>query len=133
MQYRKKPEETTTLTTETMTVKGKGKSEGIVDNLMTEAALQKLTNNYLRIRGLLYFHDEKGSGRGKRHRSGWPDCMVYRATKLYHGLAIELKTKDGVVSEEQKALMLRLRQEGWFVCVCRNFPDVKAMIDVYLE
>jgi hypothetical protein len=130
---REKSDSVTETTTVNMTASGKGANEDTMDSRMSEAEIQQLANEYLTARGLLFFHDEKGRGMGKRHRKGWPDLMVYRANRSYHGLAIELKKSDGTTSKEQDEKMHRLHIEGWFVCVCHSFIQAKNIIDEYLK
>lgn len=66
-------------------------------------------------------------------KSGIPDIFLpcYRGT--YIGLWIEMKSKNGMVSENQKTWISRLTQEGYKVKVCYGFDDAKEAILEYLS
>lgn len=94
---------------------------------MTEATLQKQCNEYLRKRGILYFHPEKGrSNMQTTHRAGWPDMMIFRDSKA---LFVELKSETGKLRPEQVQKMGELVREGFECKVCRKFQEFKNILE----
>lgn len=72
-------------------------------------------------------------------RAGVPDWWLpyYRAVpdprrSVTLGLAIEFKTKRGVVSKDQSRYMEMLRHAGWAVVVARSVEQAKDAVDTYL-
>lgn len=66
--------------------------------------------------------------------SGVPDLFIPMARKGYHGLFVEMKNgKKGRVSEEQMAMMIRLRKEGYQCAVCRSLEEFIKIIKDYFE
>jgi len=91
---------------------------------MSEAKLQTLCNKYLKDEGYDYFHDERGSGRGKRHRAGLPDLIIWNWPMCF----VELKTETGKVSLSQKMFMGKMLKHGHMVYVCNSFELFKQII-----
>ena len=50
----------------------------------------------------------------------------------HHGLFLELKRKDGVLSPEQEVFHEILRKQGYKVVVCRSLNDCINQITTYL-
>jgi hypothetical protein len=96
-----------------------------------------------RIPGLnMIYHIPNGGSRNKAEaanlkkqgvRPGVPDLCLPIASRGYHGLYIEMKTKDGVTSKDQKDWIMSLREQGYAAKVCRGFEDAKEFICKYLE
>ena len=63
---------------------------------------------------------------------GFPDLFIYEPKKEWHGLAIEMKTAKGVVSQSQKEWRKNLDQRNYMAFVCRSFDEAKIVIDEYL-
>lgn len=71
--------------------------------------------------------------------AGWPDIMIYKGFRRYSdiideelhicGLAMELKAKRGVLSEQQLERIRSLRECGWDVCVPRSVEEAVASIN----
>lgn len=90
----------------------------------------------------LMFHAPNG---GSRHpaeaakfkamlvRKGVPDLMLPVARGRRIGLAIELKSEKGRISEEQSEFMARLEQAGWLCCVCRAPEEAIGRIAGYVS
>lgn len=91
---------------------------------------------WLDFRGVLFCHVGNGEARSpaagaklKRMgvKSGVPDLLIFTPPKdpdaHWRGVAIELKTKSGTVSGNQKAWLRRLEDSGWLVRVCRGSQD----------
>ena len=66
--------------------------------------------------------------------AGVPDLCVPMARGGFHGLYIELKNgKKGVVSERQRTIMDKLRDEGYKCVVCRSFDEFAQEINDYMK
>lgn len=65
-------------------------------------------------------------------RKGVPDVNGDVARGGYHGLRIEMKTDDGVLSADQKRWHKRLRAAGYRVEVCRTWEAARDVILGYL-
>ena len=63
---------------------------------------------------------------------GFPDLMILESSKDYKGLFIELKTKKGVASKEQKWWKEELTKRGYRSEICKGFDSEKQVIDEYL-
>lgn len=90
---------------------------------MTEADLLRAILAYLRYRGVLHARTNAGRAGGVRLAPrGWCDI-----TGCYKGrfLAVELKSDDGELSEEQVAFLLRVRDEGGIAVAARSVEDVR--------
>lgn len=67
-------------------------------------------------------------------RSGIPDLFLAVPRGNFHGLFIEMKKpKGGVVSDNQKACMEMLSNNGYCVTVCHGFIEAKTAITAYLD
>ena len=66
-------------------------------------------------------------------RAGFPDLVLLCARGDWHGLAIELKTQKGHTSPMQDVWLENLRNEGYFVAVCRGAAEAIEAIERYLE
>ena len=65
--------------------------------------------------------------------SGVPDLHIPMAKKGFNGLYIELKNgKFGKVSDNQKTIMEKLKNEGHKCEVCRSFDEFKNIVDNYM-
>ena len=75
-------------------------------------------------------------------RRGVPDLQLAIPRSVYTspttrslvdcGLFIELKTKDGRVTPEQKKMHKRLIAQGYKVIVCRSLDDFMIQIQAYI-
>ena len=66
-------------------------------------------------------------------RKGVPDIVVAAVRRGYPGLYIEMKMKDGVVSEHQKWWHAHLKSEGYRCVICRSWEDAWGEILWYLN
>ena len=66
-------------------------------------------------------------------RSGVPDICLPVAMHGYHGLYIELKVEGRKPSENQKGWIKALREEGYCVEVCNEWPAAQVVIMNYLK
>lgn len=87
-----------------------------------EKNIQKACNAYLRARNIPFIHLSVKA----REAKGWPDLTFFVNGNAY---AVELKTKTGRLSDEQKKELLRLQLNGVFCYVCRSFDEFIAAIN----
>lgn len=67
-------------------------------------------------------------------RSGIPDLFLAVPRGNFHGLFVEMKKpRGGVVSDNQKACMEMLSNNGYCVTVCHGFIEAKTAITAYLD
>lgn len=75
--------------------------------------------------------------RMKANRSGLnkgtPDLSLPCARRGYHGLYIEMKTDDGILSSDQKIWRDFLKREKYFWYVCRNSDAAIRLLIWYLS
>lgn len=64
--------------------------------------------------------------------AGVSDLLLLYPAKHFHGLAIEMKTKNGVQRESQKTWQSAVENAGYKYIICRSFDDFKTQIDSYL-
>ena len=67
------------------------------------------------------------------YNKGTPDIEIFEPRGKYHGLFIELKTPDGVVSPDQRRWETALVWRGYMVAVCRSINDAQETIETYLN
>lgn len=68
------------------------------------------------------------------YKAGFPDLFFYEPRGGYHGLAIELKRKDGgQTSPLQKEWLNNLSARGYYATVAKGFDEAKKVIDWYLS
>jgi hypothetical protein len=108
----------------------------------SEAGLQRAVAQYLDALGLLWCHPPMGGYRTlavgaelKRQgaKAGVPDVLIFARSPRrpdVRGVALELKTPTGRVSEVQREWHAALAREGWIVRVVRSASDV---LDVLRE
>jgi len=104
-----------------------------LEDYATEAQLQALIVNYLRMHGwrvLVTDAGEAARSSRTRHRRGLvspgtPDLTILRDGM---GAMIEVKTKRGRVSKTQAAEHERLRELGVPVCVAKSLEDVELFL-----
>ena len=65
--------------------------------------------------------------------AGMPDLCVMEPCGGFHGLFIEMKTKTGRQSNEQKALQLTLNAKGYLCVVARSADEGFETITRYLN
>ena len=110
----------------------------------TEHEIQVNCVNYFRLRypkGLIYAIPNGGQRnvivaaklKSEGVLSGVPDLHIPMAKKGFNGLYIELKNgKAGKVSDNQKTIIEKLKNEGYQCEVCRSFDEFKTIIDNYM-
>ena len=86
-----------------------------------EAPLQKLCEQELSRRGIVYLHLSFRA----REKIGWPDLTFVIAGRPY---AVELKTATGKLSDAQAWMLLQMGENGWDCRVCRSFEQFIEII-----
>jgi len=72
--------------------------------------------------------------KGEGVRAGFPDLVLFHAAKGFHGLAIEMKRKDGgTVSPAQKEWITALNEEGYKAVVCHGAEEAIETLRGYLK
>lgn len=64
---------------------------------------------------------------------GAADLQLIFPNGNYHGLFIEMKTKDGVQRESQKAFQHDVEWAGFKYAICRSLDDFMSLISSYLN
>ena len=118
---------------------------------MTEAQLQNLVADYLRVAlpdGSIFHHspnegNHKIQYRVKQKRMGvrpgWPDLELFvsktwwRPEVRWSPIFIEIKTKTGRLSANQKEVHRELRQAGCHVVTVKSVEEVETFINTLLE
>ena len=66
-------------------------------------------------------------------KSGVPDLMLPIPLNGFHGLFIEMKTKTGRASPQQKKWIHALNELGYKAVVARGWEEARDIITEYLE
>lgn len=95
--------------------------------------------------GVIIHHSANGSYKSKAaagkfkamgQTAGCPDLLIFKrkfSCGVWCGLAIELKSENGLIRESQTAFMKQLSAEGWWTEVCNSFDQAKSVIDKYMN
>lgn len=66
--------------------------------------------------------------------AGMPDLCIPVARHDYHSLYIEMKNgKLGTVSDKQKTVINRLKEQGHCCIVCRSLDDFMKVVNAYFR
>lgn len=65
-------------------------------------------------------------------KPGVPDLCLPVARGGYHGLYIEMKSEEGVISLNQRVFLESLNEEGYKAVVCHGFDKARKVIEEYL-
>lgn len=78
--------------------------------------------------------DKVTAGRLKAEgvKAGVLDIWLPVARGRYHGLVIELKTRTGRLTPEQKVWLEALTAQGWKALMCRGAAETVEVIEWYL-
>lgn len=113
-----------------------------IKNKSPEYELQKSIVEYLKVKRLLFCASIAGvrlpiptavKMKNAGYIKGAPDIFIYENNKQYHGLALEIKSKVGIQSEEQKAWERALEERDYKYCLINNFSEAIAIIDDYID
>lgn len=75
---------------------------------------------------------EAGKLKGMGAKPGIPDFMLPRRWRGWQGLAVELKSKDGRLSEAQKEWLEALEEDGYLCAVCRTLREFEVVVRKFL-
>ncbi|MCB1176542.1 MAG: VRR-NUC domain-containing protein [Leptospiraceae bacterium] len=68
---------------------------------------------------------------------GMPDIIIFKKVGVYSGLAIELKKPGGKLSSDEKVVLDKIYQEGFYtLCAggeCKNIKDAIVRITGFIE
>lgn len=129
--------------TETYTVSGKQVPIRNEDDLQI-ACVEHFRKTYGSLRRMIHHSpNEKGKGtkfgssEGAKARvmgtlAGWPDLEIMVPRDGYHGLFVELKYKDGSLSQHQAEILEQLRENGYMAVVCRSLAGFTELVSNYL-
>jgi hypothetical protein len=67
------------------------------------------------------------------YKKGVPDLLIFIAKGPYNGLCIEVKTRKGRITPEQRRWHEALSRNGYKVLVPRSFEEAKCSIDEYMK
>ena len=90
---------------------------------------------------VLYYHVPNGGMRNKRvaaglkrigTKRGVSDLVIAEPVGIYHGLYLEVKTKGGRMSSEQKVFKADVIKRGYAGAVCYTVAQGVGLIDSYL-
>ena len=108
-----------------------------------EALIQEAVINYINAQypGTLYCASAGGVRTSMKQAvmmkrtgyvKGFPDIFIYEPKGQWHGLAIEMKTAKGVMSQHQKEWQNELMKRGYIAVTCKSFDQAQIIIDEYL-
>lgn len=63
---------------------------------------------------------------------GVPDLFLAVANKTNHGLFIEMKKSGAYAKPHQREKMNELREQGYFVDICKSVDDFISLVQAYL-
>src|SRR5687768_15198771 len=66
-------------------------------------------------------------------QSGVPDVLIFNPVGQFIGLAIELKSKRGVMQDTQTYWLDALKARGWQTVVCRTLDEVVNVLKEYFK
>ncbi len=96
---------------------------------------------YCDLRGIPVVHIPNEGKRSARYgaqlkrmgmRKGFPDLFIPVARNGYHGLFIEMKSKTGRLSEEQKQWQRVLSEQRYLCAVCYSFEEAVNTVKAYI-
>lgn len=76
---------------------------------------------------------EAGKLKAMGTKPGIPDFILPRARGSWRGLALELKSDTGRLSDDQKFWLRGLEAEGYLVSVCRSLEVFEALVRAFLN
>ena len=66
-------------------------------------------------------------------RPGVCDLMLPAPRGEWHGMFIEMKTKTGTLSENQKEFIAAVEKQGYYTAVCYGAEDAIEQLTFYLQ
>lgn len=112
-------------------------------NMKTNETLEQIAvADYLRLKKILFIHIPN---EGKRSvtvarilkamglQPGFPDLLILEPRGSYHALAIEMKTENGRLTENQREWLNKLRDNGYFATACWGADEAITVINTYMS
>lgn len=65
--------------------------------------------------------------------AGVADLFLMKPSKTHHGLFIEMKSKTGKLTDQQKYFLEQAKAQGYAASVCFSFEEAQAAITNYLH
>ena len=108
----------------------------------SETQEQITVAQYMTLKGILFIHVPN---EGKRSpmvarilkamglKPGFPDLLILEPRGSYHALAIEMKTKNGRLTEKQREWLNKLRDNGYLALACWGADDAIKVIKQYMD
>lgn len=110
-----------------------------------EQELQRACIKWLRLQypDLLAFHTPNGRNAGSPRMgklwkdmgvvAGVPDILIVRRNSYWVGMAVELKSDKGRISESQLAMHEKFLKEGWYMTTIRSLDDFMRAVKEYMR
>lgn len=107
---------------------------------LTERQEHIICADWLRAQNIFFHHSPNGE---KRHvhtgfllkrmgvKPGWPDFEIPCPKNGHHGLFIELKATDGILSPNQKIILDKLNENGYLAVCTYGFEQFKKVVQDY--
>lgn len=76
---------------------------------------------------------EAGKLKAMGAKPGVPDLMLPRRCGDWAGVAIELKSPTGRVSDDQQEWLSALDEEGYLTAVCRTLDEFQSVVGIFLS
>lgn len=112
---------------------------------MSEATLQSNVVKYLKLQYPSIRYCASLGGQYQKYQSqrnravstgyvkGFPDLGIYEGRGGFFGLFLEIKTKKGYPTKEQKQWLIDLNERGYLAKCIKGFDDIINEIDNYLS
>ena len=112
---------------------------------MSEATLQSNVIRYIRMNypNLRYcaslggqyqkYISQRLKAKNTGYVKGFPDIFIYEARGVYHGMALEIKTKTGRATTEQKQWINDLNSNGYYATIKKGWDNIIEAIDYYMK
>ena len=65
--------------------------------------------------------------------AGVSDLILLHPANGYHGLMIEMKTKEGKLTTSQRIFEKKATKKGYLYSVCRSFDEFRQLVEWYLS
>jgi hypothetical protein len=110
------------------------------EDLIQKACVKWFNFKHNKIKPYLYcqYNNPKSLQHGKHLKemglkAGIPDMFLAIPKNGYCGMYIEMKTKTGRLTKEQKQYSVILQEIGYKWVLCRSLEDFKKEIETYLK
>ena len=66
-------------------------------------------------------------------KKGVPDVFILYRTPRWSGLVIEMKTKEGKLTYDQRGWLSRLNSQGFGVCTAYGWDEARKWVEEYMK